>query len=120
MSKPTRKPSEAKKRASGQAWANGGLSRRPAPVTGERGKASILSEPDRPGKIVAELREAIAQAQAAGVTRYAIAKRAGIAPIVLARIADGERGMKLETAERIADALGFDLTLLTKRLISGK
>ena len=67
-------------------------------------------------RIAQKLRDAIAQAERGGMTRYAIAKRAGMAPIMLARIADGTRGMKLETAEKIAGAIGLQLTLLTKRL----
>ena len=67
-------------------------------------------------KIADELRKAIARAEWAGVKRYHLAKAAGITPIMLCRIADATRGMKLETAERIADALGLQLTLLTKRL----
>lgn len=70
-------------------------------------------------KTIAErLRSAIAQAEKRGQTRYAIAKAAGITPIMLARIADGERGMKLETAEKIAEALEMPLTLLPKRVLS--
>lgn len=68
--------------------------------------------------IAAELRQAIAQAQRQGMTRYAIAKKAGITPIMLARIANGERGMKLETAEKIATALDLQLTLLPIRVTS--
>lgn len=67
--------------------------------------------------IVDELRQAIAKTEKGGVTRYAIAKRAGITQIMLARIADGTRGMKLETAEKIADALDFQLTLAPKRVL---
>jgi len=68
--------------------------------------------------IVAELRTAIARAERAGQSRYQTAKRAGIAPIVLARFADSERGLNLETAAKIAEAVDLRLTLLTKRLSS--
>ena len=67
--------------------------------------------------IAEQLRTEIARAEKRGMSRYQIAKKAGITPIMLARIADGERGMKIETAEKIAGALGFRLHLLPKRVI---
>lgn len=72
----------------------------------------------RQANIVAQLRRAIRQAERSGQSRYAIAKASGITPIMLSRFADGERGVNLATAERIAVGLGMSLTLLPKRVIS--
>lgn len=68
--------------------------------------------------IVDELRAAIRRAEKAGVTRYRIAKAAGITQIMLARFADGTRGIKLETAAKIAEGLKMSLTLSPKRVVS--
>lgn len=54
------------------------------------------------------LREAIL---ASGETRYAIAKRAGLAESQLARLMSGERSLSLESAEALARALGLRIEL---------
>lgn len=54
------------------------------------------------------LRAAVEAAITAGTTEYAIAKRAGIRQIMLSRWRSGERrGMTLDTADRLAVALGI-------------
>ena len=91
------------------------------PKAGKRATVRAIATAGHPAtlpKLAAELRAAIAQSEAAGVTRYAIAKRAGITPIMLTRIAEGLAGMKLETAEKIAGAVGLQLTLLPNRVLS--
>jgi DNA-binding phage protein len=62
--------------------------------------------------IVAKLRKAIATAERRGVSRYRIAKLAGIVQSQVHRIADGERVPTLDTAARIAAAIGYRLALL--------
>src|SRR5689334_15119289 len=52
------------------------------------------------------LRNAVREA---GRSNYAVAKGAGVAPIVLQRFINGDRGLNLETAERIARFLGLEL-----------
>ena len=42
---------------------------------------------------------------AAGLTCYALARRAGMAPISISRIESGERACSWETAVRLAEAL---------------
>jgi transcriptional regulator with XRE-family HTH domain len=53
-----------------------------------------------------QLREIIASR---GLTAYAVAKLAGIDPGVVSRFLSGERDIRLETADRIAAALGLRL-----------
>jgi DNA-binding phage protein len=62
--------------------------------------------------IAAELRRAIAQAERSGVTQYRIAKLAKLAASQVARVASGETVPKLDTAQRIAKALGLRLALV--------
>jgi predicted transcriptional regulator len=57
-----------------------------------------------------ELRKAIARAEKRGVSRYAIAKAAGVALPVLIKIAGGTIP-RLDTAEKIAGGIGLRLTL---------
>ena len=65
------------------------------------------------GGIVAELRQAIAQAEKSGKSRYRIAKDAGIRYPMLRRLADGENVPRLDTAEKIAAAIGLRLRLIS-------
>ena len=66
------------------------------------------------GGIVDELRRAIAKAEKQGTSRYAIAKTAGMRHIVLSRVAEGRAIPRIDTAEKIAGAIGLRLTLRTK------
>lgn len=63
--------------------------------------------------IVDELKAAIRQAEKAGKTRYQIAKAAGMPQSQVGRIASGESVPTLATAERIAVAIGFRLSLIS-------
>ena len=47
--------------------------------------------------------------KAAKLTRYALAKRAGVTPEMVGRIESGERTCKWETACKLADALGVSV-----------
>lgn len=62
-------------------------------------------------KIVEELRSAVRHAERAGMTRYAIAKATGLSQAMLSRFMAGQNVPKLDTAERIARAVGRRLTL---------
>lgn len=50
-------------------------------------------------------------------SRYRIAKGSGINASQLARLVSGERGLRIETAERLADYLGLQLVLKQKRRV---
>ena len=65
----------------------------------------------RQKSIADELRRAIAKAERAGLTRYAIAKQTGLSQGMLSRFVAGANTPKLDTAERIATAIGLRLTL---------
>lgn len=65
--------------------------------------------------ITEELRRALIEAGHRGMTQYAIAKRAGVDRAGLIRFMRGERGVTLETAARLAIAIGFELALKRKR-----
>lgn len=58
-----------------------------------------------------ELRKAIARAERAGLTQYAIAKAAGMPQSQVKRVASGESIPTLDTAERIALAIGCRVTI---------
>jgi ribosome-binding protein aMBF1 (putative translation factor) len=64
--------------------------------------------------IAEQLRKAIRAAEKRGTSRYRIAKLAGIRYSVMCRIAEGENLPVLNTAEKIAGALGLRLTLCLK------
>lgn len=56
--------------------------------------------------MVSELRDAIV---ASGLSHYAIAQQAEIAPDILDRFVRGERDMRLATASKVATVLGLEL-----------
>ena len=64
--------------------------------------------------IAMQLRAAIAKAEKQGMTRYQIAKLAGMRHIVLKRVADGEAIPRVDTAQKILNAIGMSLTICTK------
>ncbi len=66
----------------------------------------------RQKSITQRLRTAIAQAEKHGQSRYAIAKAAQIRYGQLCRIAEGENLPRLDTAEKIAKAIGLRLELI--------
>ncbi|MEX0775127.1 MAG: helix-turn-helix domain-containing protein [Phycisphaeraceae bacterium] len=65
--------------------------------------------------IIEQLRQALAQAERRGMTRYRISQDAGITPVMLTRLARGETRPRLDIAEKIAKAIGYDLTLTRRR-----
>ncbi|MGH7177758.1 MAG: helix-turn-helix domain-containing protein [Tepidisphaeraceae bacterium] len=62
--------------------------------------------------IAHELRRAIAQAERRGLSQYAIAKAAGMPQSQVGRVASGESVPTLDTAERIARAIGCKLAIV--------
>ena len=71
--------------------------------------------PRKPKPITEQLIAAIRKAERTGRTRYQIAAEAGVYQSQLARLVSGERRPLLDTAEKIASALGYDLCLVPKK-----
>jgi plasmid maintenance system antidote protein VapI len=66
--------------------------------------------PRKPTSIDTALRAAIRKA---GVTHYALAKLAEVAPAQIDRFMSGERDLRLGTAAKIAAALGLELAAVS-------
>lgn len=65
---------------------------------------------------VSQLLDAIRVAiNASDETPYAIAKGADVARSQLSRLLSGERGLNVETAERLADYLDLEIIIRSKR-----
>lgn len=62
--------------------------------------------PRKPKPVDATLRAAIAKS---GLTHYALGRAAEVSPAQIDRFVAGERDLRLETAARIAAALGLEL-----------
>jgi ribosome-binding protein aMBF1 (putative translation factor) len=58
------------------------------------------------GSLSESLREAI---QRSGKSAYQIAKAANVSPIVVSRFLSGERDIRMETADRLAEVLALKL-----------
>ena len=69
------------------------------------------------GRLLEEIRDAI---EVSGKTRYRIAKESGIAESGLSRLMSGERGLSIDTLERLADYLGLEIVILPKRRRKGR
>ena len=65
--------------------------------------------------IAKQLIAAIRKAERQGITRYRIAKAAGVHQSQLSRLLAGEKRPRLDTAERIAEALGCEVRLVPKK-----
>ncbi len=52
--------------------------------------------------------------EASSKTRYRIAKESGVSAGQLSRLVNGERGMTVDTIERLADYLGLQITIEPK------
>ena len=72
----------------------------------------ILWYPVRMARILEAIIDAI---EASDESRHAIAQRAGVNPSQLARLVSGERGLSIETAERVAETLGLEIIIRPKR-----
>ena len=70
----------------------------------------------KPDKWGAEVTKALQRAiRESDLSQNEIARRAGIDPGMVCRFVNGQRGMTLATAARVADVLGLDLRLARKR-----
>lgn len=67
--------------------------------------------PRKPRPIADQLRAAITKAEKRGITRYRIAKEAGIGQSTLSQFMSTDRQLRLDIAERIAEAIGQKLIL---------
>lgn len=63
-------------------------------------------------KIQTAIRKAI---ESSGQTRYAIAKASGIDQGILSKFVNGIRPLRIETIERLADHLGYDVVLVKRK-----
>lgn len=65
--------------------------------------------------IMSEITETLRQAVQEGKkSRYALWRETGIEQAVLCRFAAGTRGLSIETIEKLAPALGFEIVLQKK------
>lgn len=62
-------------------------------------------------RLVDSIRRAV---ETSGKTRYLIAKESGVSAGQLSRLVNGERGMTVDTIERLADYLGLRITIEPK------
>jgi transcriptional regulator with XRE-family HTH domain len=70
---------------------------------------------DQPKDIIGRLKAAI---EASGESRYALSCKSGVLQSAVSRFMSGERSLSLESAARLADALGLELR--PKRSRKGK
>ena len=71
--------------------------------------------------IMANLLDRIKAAiDASGQSRYQISKGAGVAQSQLSRLMSGERGLRIEALERLADYLGLEIIIRPKRRKKGR
>jgi len=67
--------------------------------------------PRKPKPIADQLVQAMTAAERRGITRYKIAQATGISESTLGRIVNSGNMPKLDTAEAIAEAIGYRLRL---------
>jgi len=68
----------------------------------------------KPTATTKQLLKAIRDAEKAGVTRYQISKLSGVSQAQICRMMQGQRLPRLDTAERLANAIGMKLILVSK------
>lgn len=68
-------------------------------------------------KLVDAIRRAV---ETSGKTRYRIAKESGVSAAQLSRLVNGERGMTVDTIERLADYLDLQITIEPKATTKAK
>jgi len=68
-------------------------------------------------KILDDLRRAIVESDK---TRYRIAQETGVDESALCRLMTGERGVRLDALEKIAECLGMEIVLRPKRTRKGR
>ena len=75
----------------------------------------------KPDKWGAEVTKALQQAiRDSDLSQNEIARRAGIDPGMVCRFVNGQRGMTLATAARVADVLGLEIVIRPKRRRKGR
>lgn len=62
--------------------------------------------------LVEQLKQAIRRAESRGVSRYQIAKLSGVAQGQLSRLMHGTVAPRLDSAERIANAIGCKIVIV--------
>lgn len=67
--------------------------------------------------ILDEIREAIA---ASDKSRYAIAKETGVSQSQLCQFMAGTKGLSVDALERVAESLGLEVTVRSKRRRKGR
>ncbi|MCC7203934.1 MAG: helix-turn-helix transcriptional regulator [Phycisphaeraceae bacterium] len=70
-----------------------------------------MTKREREKDVAAELRQAIAQARKGGLSIYRLAKLSGVRLSGCQLIAAGKTIPRLDTAEKLAKAIGYTLTL---------
>jgi transcriptional regulator with XRE-family HTH domain len=63
------------------------------------------------GQLLDAIRRAV---ESSDKTRYRIARESGVSAGQLSRLVNGERGMTVDTIERLADYLGLQITIAPK------
>jgi len=69
--------------------------------------------PQKPTTITKELLKAIRDAEKRGITRYQIAKVSGVSEAQLSKMVKRLHVPKIDTAEKIAKALGLKIVLVS-------
>jgi transcriptional regulator with XRE-family HTH domain len=69
------------------------------------------------GQLLDAIRVAV---ESSDKTRYRIAKESGVSAGQLSRLVNGERGMTVDTIERLADYLGLQITIAPKTKKKGR
>lgn len=68
-------------------------------------------------KMIEQIRKAV---QASSKTRYRLSKESGVSEAQLSRLVNGKRGLSADNLERLADALGLEITIRPKRRRKGR
>lgn len=69
------------------------------------------SAEDAMGRLIEQVVATIHAAEKRGVTRYRLAKEAGVFQSQLSRLVNGERSISVDTLEKICAALGLEFEL---------
>jgi len=82
-------------------------------LTSKQIESEVVMKSD--SDIVSGLLRVIAQAEKQGVTRYQIAQRSGVSEGQLSRLVNRTVFPRLDTAERIAEACGYEIRFVPKK-----
>lgn len=78
---------------------------------------AIAGYTPRMAKLLDAIRREI---EASGQTRYRIAKESGVSAGQLSRLVNGERGLSVDSLERLAEYLGLRIKIERKRTTKGQ